>query len=42
MIYCENIIKIIVDIALLYTIILIVKKMIGNKKNLFILIYGFC
>ena len=43
MIYCENIVKIIVDIALLYTIILIVKKkMIGNKKNLFILIYGFC
>ena len=26
MIYCENIVKIIVDIALLYTIILIVKK----------------
>ena len=26
MIYCENIVKIIVDIALLYTTILIVKK----------------
>ena len=33
MIYCENIVKIIVDIALLYTIILMVKKKwLGIKK----------